>query len=178
MPTSSFGGNMNSATRKFDQEFIEWYEHGAQLCERNNKGDPFSYARAKEIYAACVLGHQVAETLSGPDAIDKNGEEIEYKSTIGKNCVGVYNGISVQSSWPEQERYLREKKILKYPWHYFNRFQDGKLVESWRMSGEKVYDCLLPKLKKKFPTVLKKKDPRLGANVSWTQIQKFGTRII
>jgi len=178
MPTSSFGGNMNSATRKFDQEFIEWYERGAQLCERNNKGDPFSYARAKEIYAACVLGHQVAETLSGADAIDNNGEEVEYKSTIKETCRGAYTGISVQSSWEEQERYLREKKILKYPRHYYNRFQEGKLVESWMMDGKKVYDILLPKLKNKFPTVLQKKDPRLSASVTWGEIKKFGKRII
>ena len=177
MPTSSFGGNMNSATRTPEQEYRELYEKMARLCDRQGWGDPFSYARSKEIYAATVLGHQVAKDFSGADAID-NGEEVEYKSTTGKNCKGAYTGISVQPSWSEQERYLREKKILKYPWHYFNRFQDGKLVESWRMSGEKVYDCLLPKLKKKFPTVLKKKDPRLGANVSWTQIQEFGTRII
>ena len=177
MPTSSFGGNMNSATRTPEQEYRELYEKMARLCDRQGWGDPFSYARSKEIYAATVLGHQVAKDFSGADAID-NGEEVEYKSTTGKNCKGAYTGISVQPSWSEQERYLREEKIAKYPRHYYNRFQDGKLVESWVMSGEKVYDILLPKLEKKFPTVLKKKDPRLSANVSWGEIKKFGQRVV
>ena len=70
---------MNNATRTPEQEYRELYEKMAQLCDQQGWGDPFSYARSKEIYAATVLGHQVAKDFSGADAID-NGEEVEYKS--------------------------------------------------------------------------------------------------
>ena len=73
---------------------------------------------------------------------------------------------------------MREHKILKYPEHYFNRFQDGKLVESWRLTGQQVYDILLPKLEKKFDTVLTKKDPRLSADVTNTDILNSGVRVL
>ena len=71
-----------------------------------------------------------------------------------------------------------EEKIAKYPKHYYNRFEDGKLVESWMMKGMDVYNILLPKLKNKYLTVLEKKDPRLSASISWTEIKKFGTKVI
>lgn len=161
-----------------EQEYKKLYERIAKLCDEQGWGDPFSYARSKEIYAAISLGHNIATTFSGADAINEDGEEVEYKSTTGKNCKGAYTGISVQSTWAEQERYLREEKIAKYPEHYYNRFEEGKLVESWKMKGVDVYNKLLPKLKKKFSTVLSKKDPRLSANITWTEIKRYGTKVI
>ena len=115
---------------------------------------------------------------SGADAINERGEGVEYKSTIGPRVKGSYTGISVQDTWDKQVRYLKEEKILKYPEHYFNRFDNGELVESWRLTGQQVYDILLPKLKKKFTTVLEKKDPRLSADVSNKDILTNGERII
>ena len=161
-----------------EQEYCKLYERLAQLCEENGLGDPFSYARSKEIYAAFVLGHRVADTFSGGDAVNQNGDEVEYKSTIGKNCKGSYTGISVQTTWEEQKRYLFEEKLAKYPEHYYNRFSEGKLVESWMMSGQDVYNILTPKLKSKFATVLSKKDPRLSANITWSEIKQYGTKVI
>lgn len=159
------------------QEYRKLYERMAQLCEEQGWGDPFSYARSKEIYAATVLGHTVADTFSGADAVNQDGDEVEYKSTIGKTCKGSYTGISVQETWQEQERYLFEEKLAKYPEHFYNRFEDGRLVESWKMSGIDVYDNLLPKLKKAYTTVLSKKDPRLSANITWAEIKKYGTLV-
>jgi len=121
-----------------EQEYRNLYESMAQLCADQGWGDPFSYARSKEIYAATVLGHNVAQTFSGADA---------------------------------------EEKLAKYSEHYYNRFEDGKLAESWKMSGEDVFNLLLPKLKAKFPTVLTKKDPRLSANITWKEIQDKGTPV-
>ena len=161
-----------------EQEYRMLYERMAQLCDQQGWGDPFSYARSKEIYAATVLGHQVSTTLSGADAFNQKGEPIEYKSTIGKNCKGAYTGISVQPTWDEQERYLFEKKLAKYPEHYYNRFHEGRLVESWMMRGIDVFNTLLPKLESKYPDVLTKKDPRLSANITWTEIRAQGTRRI
>jgi len=160
-----------------EQEYCMMFERMAELCEEQGWGDPFSYARSKEIYAACVLGHQLADTYSGADAINEKGEGCEYKSTIGPRCQGTYTGISVQSTWPEQDRYLYEEKLAKYPEHYYNRFEEGRMVESWKMKGTDVYAVLQPKLKKKFPDVLKKKDPRLSANITWTEIKKLGTPV-
>ena len=80
-----------------EQKFQNLFEEMYNLCQENNWGDPFSYARSREIYMATVLGHKVAETFSGADGIDEVGE-CEYKSTTGKNVNGTYNGISVQDT--------------------------------------------------------------------------------
>jgi len=160
------------------QEYRQLYERMAQLCTEQGWGDPFSYARSKEIHAANTLGHTVASSFSGADAFNQDGNPVEYKSTTGKNCKGEYTGISVRGTWEEQKRYLFEEKLAKYPEHYYNRFSEGKLVESWMMSGADVYDILLPKLEGKFSTVLSKKDPRLSANITWTEIKQYGTKVI
>ena len=161
-----------------EQKYRKLYNRMAKLCATQQWGDPFSYARSKEIMAAIELGHKVAPTLSGADAIGSNGEEYEYKSTTGKKVKGSYTGISVQSTWADQVKYPQQNKILKYPMHFFNRFENGELVESWSLTGQQVYDILLPKLEKKYPTVLQKKDPRLSADVTNTEIKKCGKRIL
>ena len=84
----------------------------------------------------------------------------------------------MQPTWEEQEEYLRTKKIGNYFEHYYNLFDRGVLLESWAMSGDDVLKLLLPKLDKKFPTVLTKKDPRLSAGISNTEIKKYGRRVI
>ena len=152
----------------------------AGLCREHGWGDPFSYARAKEIYAATVLGHTVAPTLAGADAFNHEGEPVEYKSTIAKTPRGAYTGISVQETWAAQDRYLFEEKLAKYPEHYYNRFDKttGKLAESWVLPGDVVYRLLRPKLKKKFFQPQKDKDPRLKASITWGEIKKYGKRII
>ena len=161
-----------------EEQFRLLYEQMAGLCREHGWGDPFSYARAKEIYAATVLGHTVAPTLAGADAFNHEGEPVEYKSTIAKTPRGAYTGISVQETWAAQDRYLFEEKLAKYPEHYYNRFRNGRLAESWVLPGEVVYRLLLPKLKKQYPTVLTKKDPRLNASITWGEIKKYGKRII
>ena len=160
-----------------EERYQKLYEEMAQLCDQEGWGDPFSYARSKEIYAATVLGHRVADTFSGADAFNEKGQPVEYKSTIDSKPKGSYTGISVQPTWAEQEKYLEEEKIAKYPEHYYNRFSNGKLVESWKMDGRKVLQILKPKLRKKFDTVLQKKDHRLSANVTWTEIKKYGKKV-
>jgi len=162
------------------EQFVDLYKQMADLCDQNDWGDPFSYARAKEIYATCALGHTMPgpNMFAGADGINQSGQPVEYKSTTSKNCRGAYTGISVQDTWEKQEKYLVVDKIGKYPEHYYNRFADGKLVESWRMSGSKVLKILLKKLRDKYPTALDKKDPRLAANITWTEIQENGEQVI
>ena len=82
----------------------------ACLCEEQGWGDPFSYARGKEIYASIELGHKVAGTLPGADAFNKEEEPVEYKSTTGKAVKGAYTGISVQPTRKEQEENQSENR--------------------------------------------------------------------
>lgn len=150
-----------------------------KICKANGWGDPNSYARGKEIRAAIALGHQVSQTLSGADAYNEAGQAVEYKSTIGAKMNMSYTGVSVQKTWKEQEEYLKKDKILPYPEHYANRFDDeGNLVESWVLSGRKVYDLLLPKLLKSWESRKNRKDPRLSANLTEREIKLHGTRVI
>jgi hypothetical protein len=163
-----------------EKKFQELYKQMWDLCQENEWGDPFSYARAKEIYATCSLGHKMPgpNMYAGADGINQNGQPVEYKSTTGKKCQGSYTGISVHKTWREQEKYLITEKLGKYPEHYYNRFEDGKLIESWKLSGKKVLDILLPKLAKKFETVNQQKDPRLAATVTWKEIKMHGEQVI
>ncbi len=147
-----------------------------EACDENGWGDPFSYARAKEIDIAIQLGHKVSDTLSGADGYDEDGG-CEYKSTIGKNINGTYNGISVQPTWSEQVEYLKNEKIGKYKNHYIARFDKGNIVEVWKLDGETVLNILLPKLEKSYPTILEKKDPRLSANLTQKEIYDYGIKI-
>ena len=162
------------------QEYISLYKKMADLCEQQGWGDPFSYARSKEILATIKLGHTLPgpNVFAGADAINEKGQPVEYKSTISKNCKGSYTGVSVQKTWEEQQKYLITKKIGIYPEHYYNRFEDGRLVESWKLSGKDVLSILLPKIHKQFHSDSKRKDPRLRANITWREIQKYGKQVI
>ena len=160
-----------------EQKYRQLYEQMYDLCEEQGWGDPFSYARSREIYMAGLLGHKIADDYSGEDAIDEDGG-CEYKSTIGKNINGTYNGISVQDSWEEQEKYIKEDKIGKYPNHYYAKFKDGKVTEVWKLTCNAVLDILLPKIKKQFNQgTSHKKDPRIGVSVSQKEIKQYGERI-
>ena len=166
-------------TSNEQKEYLESYEKIVQICKQEGWGDPFSYARGKEIAAAIRLGHTVAKTLSGADACNSSGDPVEYKSTTGKKAKGSYTGISVQSTWKEQVKYLKEEKILPYKEHYYNRFDDqGILVESWRLSGKDVFRLLLPKIQKSFNNSRNRKDPRVSANITTGEIHKYGKQVI
>ena len=163
-----------------EQKYISLYKEMADLCDEQGWGDPFSYARSKEILATILLGHTLPgpNVFAGADAINEKGQPVEYKSTTKETCRGQYSGISVHKTWEEQQKYLINKKIGIYPEHYYNRFENGQLVESWKLSGKDVLSILLPKFEERYPTVLNKKDPRLSANLTWREIQKYGKKVI
>lgn len=167
--------NINSDEEMFSYHFKQMYE----ICQRNNWGDPFSYARSREIHMANTFGHKIAITYSGADAIDDDGE-CEYKSTINKNINGTYNGISVQDTLEEQVRYIKEEKIGKYHNHYYARYENGDIVEAWKLTSDNVLEVLLPKIIKEYPKKKfgNSKDPRLGVIITKKEIYKFGIRII
>ena len=155
--------------------FKELYEEMYLIC---GGLDPFSYARAREIYMAAELNHKVADNYSGEDGLDENRKPVEYKSTIADKIQGTYNGISVHNTWEEQMKYLKEDKICKYEKHYFARFKNGEIVEAYVLSGEDVLELILPRVKKQFDEgTSHKKDPRIGVSISTKQIKEYGTRI-
>lgn len=162
-----------------EQKFQELFEEMYLLCQENGWGDPFSYARAREIHMAGILGHKISSTYSGADAIDDMMRPLEYKSTIAKNINATYNGISVQPNWEEQEKYIIEDKIGKYDYHYFSRYNGGKIEEIWRMDANTVLSILFPKIKNQYPK--KKngnaKDPRIGVTLSTKEIKNYGEHI-
>lgn len=139
-----------------------------ELCDISTQegwGDPLNYGRSREIDLAIKLGHKVSNTLAGADAFDENGLPVEYKTTTQDVIQGVYNGVSVQSSWEEQERYLREDKIGKYKRHYFARYDGATVKEAWVLTSDQVLDYLLPRFEKAFHSKKSKKDPRLGCTI-------------
>ena len=171
---------MSTTTMTPEQQYKEAFETLFVLCEDNGWGDPFSYARSREIHMATTLGHQIADDYSGADAIDEDGG-CEYKSTIAKNINGTYNGISVQDTWEEQERYLIEDKLGKYNNHYIARYVGGKIEEVWKLSSDDVLAILLPKLKRDWERKVNStthKDPRLSGNISKKEIYAVGTCVI
>jgi len=172
---------MTLAIKDSDMKPIEKYKYFFEgmykLSEENGWGDPFSYARSREIHIAGTLGHQISNTLSGADAIDEDGE-CEYKSTISKNINGSYNGISVQPTWEEQVEYLRNEKIAKYKNHYIARYDGGKIVEVWKLDGMDVFNILLPKLKRAYMSTNNRKDPRLGSSLTQKEIYSYGEKIL
>jgi hypothetical protein len=162
------------------EKFEKGWNLMMEACKEGDYGDPFSYARSREILMAIKLGHTVAPTLSGADGFDSDGE-CEYKSTIADSINATYNGISVFETWDAQVDYLINEKIKKYKNHYFARFTTdlhNPIAEVWRMDGDVVYDLLLPKLKNKYLKENKGKDPRLGASLSKKQIYEYGERIL
>ena len=158
------------------ERFKQLYEEMYSLC---GGIDPFSYARAREINMAATFGPTIADTYSGADAYDNQGNWLEYKSTIAEIINATYNGISVQDSWEEQERYIIEDKIGKYQNHYYARYDGGKVAEIWKLDCNSVLSILLPKIKKQFEAGTKhKKDPRIGVSVTTKEIKENGERIM
>lgn len=145
------------------EEFASLFERMYQLCNENNWGDPFNYSRAREIHMANTLGHQLADNYSGADAIDQDGE-CEYKSTICPRINATYNGISVKPTWEEQVLYLQNEKIGKYHNHYYARYQQGTIVEIYKMTADKVLEFVIPKLESKY-NGQRGADPRLGISI-------------
>lgn len=167
----------NLAEMTPEQQYQQLFEQMYALCEENQWGDPFSYARSREIHMAGILGHTIADDYSGADAYDQDGP-CEYKSTIGKKLTATYNGISVQDTWEKQVEYIQEEKIGKYANHYYARYECGKIQEIWRMDALDVIAILLPNLKKQYESTKVRKDPRLGYTIPNKLIQQFGIRVL
>ena len=165
-----------TAQAKYLAAFAALYEAAAEM----KAGDPMSYARSREIHMACLLGHTVADSYSGADAYEADGTPVEYKSTIGKTISATYNGISVQPTWEEQERFLVEEKLGKYARHYYARYEGSDVVEVWMLTAADVISLVVPRAAKQYES--KKsgnaKDPRIGVSISATDIKRLGTKLV
>tara|TARA_B100000902_G_scaffold264790_1_gene250897 strand:- start:214 stop:726 length:513 start_codon:yes stop_codon:yes gene_type:complete len=169
------------ATQTPEQKYRKLYESLYRLCEKEGWGDPFSYARSREIHMAGLLGHRVADDYSGADGYDDEGG-CEYKSTIGNKINATYNGISVQDTWEEQERYVVEEKIGNYRNHYYARYEGGKVAEVWKLKYWDVLKLILPSVKRQYQRISagtsQRKDPRIGVTISASQIRECGVQVI
>lgn len=159
-----------------EEQFEDLFNKMYDLCEKYGWGDPFSYARSREILLANKLKHQVASKFSGADGIDDDGHEHEYKTTVGV-MKGSYTGISRKSTWAEQLRYLKKEKIAKYKNHYYARFEQSRIVEIYFIPGSTVLKILLPKFQKDYEKQRQLADPRLKAMLTSKEIYEYGTKI-
>ena len=180
--TDPFSELMTHQFKNPKEQYKSIFKQMFQLCNDNGWGDPFSYARSREILMAVELGHEMATTYSGEDAHELHPSlgllSHEYKSTIGIHIQGAYTGISVQPTLQAQIDYITNEKIGKYHTHYYARFDGGSIAEIWAVSGQDVLAELLPKIVKKYNTTTKAKDPRIAVNMTKTAIHKYGTRIL
>ena len=163
-----------------EQHYQNLFEQMYSICEQQGWGDPFSYARSREIHMAGVLGHTIAEDYSGADAYDEAGG-CEYKSTINKTIRATYNGISVQPTWEQQLKYLVQDKLGKYAHHYYARYVGGTIAEVWMLTAEQVLDILLPKLQRDWERKVnstRHADPRLSGMVTAKEIRTYGQRLV
>ena len=74
-----------------ETQFKTAFETLYRLCEENQWGDPFSYARSREIHIATTLGHTVASTYSGADAFDQDGNPVEFGDVTEKDIAILLN---------------------------------------------------------------------------------------
>ena len=156
------------------QDWLDCFNKLQSLSDQLNVGDPFNYNRGREIHTALTLGLTISDTLSGADAYDDQGP-CELKSTIGK-LKAVYNGISVQSDWNTQEDYIVNKKIGCYANHYAVRYNGSRIVEAYKLSSDDVLTSLLPKIKRQFESP-RGKDPRIGVQLTATEIKTHGVKV-
>lgn len=144
-------------------------------CHKGNFGNIFVPGRLQEIVMSSLLGHTISTTLSGADGYDERGE-CEYKTTTGKNIKGTYKGISIEDTWGKQQAYITKK--LGDMNHYIGRFDNGLLVEVWKLDGQKVLDILMPRLYKQYHSTKHRKDPRPAVTLCKRDIYKYGERVL
>ena len=149
------------------------------LTERGLPTDP---RKLREVIASIQTGCIARKEKSGPDCYYMEGAQqqpAERKSTISNNIKGAYTGQSNKNTWNEQVEYTK-RKVKDMKRHYFDRFcaKTGKLEESWYLTGDQVYDIVLPQLRKDYFDPKPKADPRLKASVCMTEIKQNGIKVI
>jgi len=140
---------MSDTLSDLKQEFKRLCHRQYEISTKLGWGDTFNYSRTKEALMAVTLKHRLASEYAGADAYKDETDDfpVEYKSTVNKHIKATYNGIGVHSTWEEQESYLKNNKIGKYKEHYIARFVGPQIVEMYMLTGEKILEYILPKIK-------------------------------
>ena len=163
---------------QYQEIYDAWITLNTLLSEAGLPTDP---RKMKEVIASILTGCVPNNEKSGPDCFfeeNNQDEDAERKSTTSKNIKGSYTGLSNQKTWPAQVEYTK-KKIKNMKRHYYDRFcaRTGRLLESWYLTGDIAYDILIKKIEKDFHNSNQRKDPRLKASVSMTEIKQHGTQV-
>ena len=170
---------MSDTLSDLKEEFKRVCARQYEISTKLGWGDTSNYSRQKEALMSVALKHRLASEYAGADAYKDETDDfpVEYKSTVDKHIKATYNGISRQSTWEEQEAYLKNDKIGKYKEHYIARFDGSQIVEMYMLTSEKVLECILPKIKIQYEKE-GRKDPRLGSAISKKFIISNGTKLI
>ena len=154
------------------------------VCDEMDWGDPFAAGRIREIILANYLNHKIGESLHKEDAINEDGDKIEYKTVLELLGLKGRYDVSWQPTWELQLDYLKNEKIANNKFHYFATFTNNcKLVSVYQMTGEKALELLLPKIQKKFNNFKAKeklnlKNMSLHATLSKKQIIENSIKIL
>lgn len=162
-----------------------YYQQMHRVANKEGWGNPHAGGRATELVISGILGHKIGEAYSGADAYDEDGA-CEYKSTSYLNKKGdapknwKYGGISRQTSWRKQVKYLKEEKISCYKNHYFVWIYEGLPKKIWRIKGDVVYLLLKDKIYGEFERKKHSnnyKDPGISTTLSFGDVQRVGTLV-
>lgn len=157
----------------------KWEELVCALSAAGYTTDPRKF---REVVASIQTGCRPSKKKSGADCYYGNPgpkeKKAERKSTFDSTIKGSYTGVSKFQTWKEQEEHL-EEKIKGVDRHYFDKFcrHTGILLESYYLSSDKIYDIVMPQVKKQFEDTSPKKDPRPSGTVNMTIIKKYGVKV-
>jgi len=177
-------GTQNTA----EGRFALLYKEIVRESLKNGWGNPFANDHAPEILMANALGHKIGKQKQGADALDENGEDVEYKKTSNQSVQGTYNGVSIHQTWKEQvegrpatlgvrKRKGIRDKTLHAKFHFIGILLKDRYEYEiiYRLSGEDVHNILLPKFEESYNNKKNRADQRLGAILNEKEIKKYGT---
>lgn len=148
-------------------------------------GNPFNYNRFFELIQAQTLGYKLLGIGGGSDGVrlDDDSVTTEFKGTeykgftdkgVEKSHSFSYNGTTRKPTLLEQEKYCQEK-IMRDSLHHWTMidYDMGKLVKTIQLTSDNVWKVLWPKWEKSWYNS-KAADPRIGASISTSQLNKMG----
>ena len=163
-----------------NQEIYDtWIKLNTLLTKEGHPTDP---RKLREVIASIVTNCETTKEKSGPDCYWRKGQQrlpAERKSTFDTSIKAAYTGLSLQKTWELQKEYL-VKKIKEIPRHYIDLFcrKTGKVLKSYYLTGDEVFDIILPQVYVDFHNPNQRADPRLKGRLSEQQIYDHGKKVI
>ena len=173
-------------SKKLEELAIFHLVKAQQLFDELRWGDLSNYARGKECYLAYKLGQTVGKVGGGPDAIDKDNNICEYKSTTLKGYLDNgeirshtwnFNGMSYCPTWNAQEKWLCDHMNEIKGGCFFAIFERGIIVSAWRVESFDLLPIMIEKLRKKYPKLPRCKDPRPGVSITLNTVKELGVKL-